>query len=68
MADWEHILRQVRDDVGLMKQWERYLRKYDYAAGYGWGDIVANVEKLIERMMVCQIVQNAEKYSIKEGY
>ena len=53
MADWEHILRQIRDDVGLMKQWERYQRKYDYAADYGWEDVVANVEKLFGRMIIC---------------
>ena len=53
MADWEHILRQIRDDAGLMKQWERYQRKYDYAADYGWDDIIGNVEMLFGRMMVC---------------
>lgn len=31
MAGWEHILRQIRDDAGLMNQWERYQRKCDYA-------------------------------------
>ena len=53
MADREHILRQIRDDAGLRDQWERYRRKYDYAADYGWEDIVANIERLFERMMVC---------------
>ena len=52
MADWIHILKQIREDVGLMGQWERYQRKYDYAADYGWEDIVGNVEKLFVRMMV----------------
>ena len=53
MADWEHILKQIREDVGLMGQWERYQRKYDYAADYGWEDIVGNIEKLFGRMMIC---------------
>ena len=53
MADWEHILRQIRDDAGLREQWERYRRKYDYAADYGWEDIVGNVEKQFERMTGC---------------
>ena len=29
MADWEHILKQIREDIGLMGQWERYQRKYN---------------------------------------
>ena len=53
MADWEHILRQIKDDAGLMEQWEQYQRKYDYAADYDWEDVVANVEMLFGRMMVC---------------
>ena len=36
-----------------MKQWEQYQRKYDYASHYDWEDIVGNIEKLFERMMVC---------------
>ena len=53
MTDWEHILRQIRDDAGLMEQWERYQWKYDYAADYDWEDVIANVEKLFGRMMIC---------------
>lgn len=53
MADWEHIIRQIKDDAGLMKQWERYQRKYDYAADYDWEDIVGNVEMPFERLMIC---------------
>ena len=53
MAGWDHILRQIKEDGGLMKQWEQYQRKYDYAAHYDWEDIVGNIEKLFERMMVC---------------
>ena len=53
MDDWEHILRQIKDDAELMKQWERYQRKYDYAADYGWEDIVENIEKLFGRTIVC---------------
>ena len=53
MADWEHILRQIRDDAGLMEQWEQYQRKYDYATDYDWEDVIANVEKLFGRMMIC---------------
>ena len=50
MTDWEHILRQIREDSGLMNQWERYQRKYDYAADYDWEDIIGNIEKLFWKM------------------
>lgn len=51
LLDWEHILKQIKSDTGLMEQWEIYQRKYDYAADYNWEDIVKNIEQLFERVM-----------------
>ena len=50
MGNWGYILSQIKDDAGLMKQWKRYQQKYDYADDYDWEDVVANVEKLFEKI------------------
>ena len=47
----KYILEQIKADVGLMEQWGIYRRKYDYAAGYDWEDIVNNIEQLFEMLM-----------------
>ena len=50
MGNWGYILSQIKDDAGLMKQWKRYQQKYDYVDDYDWEDVVANVEKLFEKI------------------
>lgn len=49
LSNSEHILEQIKADAGLMKQWEIYQRKYDYAEDYIWEDIVKNVSQLFNR-------------------
>lgn len=51
LMDSEHILKQIKSDGGLMKQWEIYQRKFDYAADYTWEDIVKNIGQLFEKLM-----------------
>lgn len=46
ISDWDHILGQIKEDVGLSKQWEIYRKKYDYASKYDWDDIIRNIEAL----------------------
>lgn len=43
-----HILEQIKADNGMIKQWELYQKKYDYAADYTWKDVVKNIEQLLE--------------------
>lgn len=49
LPDLEHILKQIKTDVGLIDQWRIYQRKYNYAADYSWEDIVKNIEQLFEK-------------------
>ena len=51
LMDSEHILKQIKSDGELMKQWEIYQRKFDYAADYTWEDIVKNIGQLFEKLM-----------------
>lgn len=43
-----HILEQIKADNGMIKQWELYQKKYDYATDYTWKEVVKNIEQLLE--------------------
>lgn len=50
LPDIGHILEQIKSDGGLMKQWEIYRKKYDYAADYTWEEIIMNSEQLFSKV------------------
>jgi len=50
LPDIGHILEQIKSDGGLMKQWEIYRKKYDYATDYTWEEIIMNSEQLFSKV------------------
>lgn len=51
LSDSKNILEQIKFDAILIKQWEIYQQKYDYASNYNWNDIIKNIEQLFEKLI-----------------
>ncbi|MCL2285598.1 MAG: nucleotidyl transferase AbiEii/AbiGii toxin family protein [Firmicutes bacterium] len=47
-ADMELILNEVESSPAMMLLWANYQRKYDYASGIGWDDVMLAVRKLCD--------------------
>ena len=41
VANKDVVMGQIENDIGLIKLWENYQRKYDYAREYSWYDIMS---------------------------
>lgn len=42
------ILNRIRADPGMERLWENYRRKFEYAEGISWDDVMGSVEMLYQ--------------------
>jgi len=48
LKETDLILREISESMALTDLWQSYQRKFDYAAGIIWDDVMASVKRLIE--------------------
>lgn len=46
IVGWKEIVKEVHQDIIMQQLWKSYQRKYDYAEGIDWDDIIEAVESL----------------------
>ncbi len=42
------VLNRIRADPGMERLWENYRRKFEYAEGISWDDVMGSVEMLYQ--------------------
>jgi hypothetical protein len=46
LQDIDLIIREIGESVAMITLWQRYQRKFDYAADVEWSDVMASVNRL----------------------
>lgn len=50
VANKDVVMGQIENDIGLIKLWENYQRKYDYAREYSWYDIMSVLKIFFDKL------------------